>query len=274
MSVKNFVPEIWSANIEKSLDEFLVAADFCNRSYEGEVKEAGDLVRVNEAIRPTIIESADGKAIDMSTPENPDGTQIAMPIIYQAGFNYSVNDVDKAQAKGNLGAVLKGEATQGVANAIDKRILKLAKENVVKKSTAVTITTSNVLDEINKGLAYLYSKNVPANAALEIIVSPNFHRFFLGAYEKLDTDNSAMIKAGTVGRYGNCTVKMSNNLYNDGTYDYILIRTNKAFAYACPSIITEAIPNPTRLGDVVRGRSLYGCKVMRPDEAYVIKAQY
>lgn len=274
MSVKNFIPKVWSAAIDKQLDEFLVAADFCNRQYEGEVKEAGDQVRVQQAIRPTIIRSSDGKPLDMSTPEDPDGTTLAMDICEQAGFNYSIPNIDEAQAKGNIKSVLTEESTQGMANEIDKFLFGLAAEKAVPKSQTTKISTDNVLNIVNRGFERLWSANVPANTPLEIDISPAFHTIFLEAYSKLDTNNSEMLKNGVVGRYSNATVKMTNNLHNDGTDDYIVIRTNKAMAFAKPLTTIEALKNPKRLGDIARGAVLFGGKVTRPREMYVIKAHY
>ena len=273
MSVKNFSPKVWSSRIDQSLDEFLVAAEGCNTEYEGEIKEAGDQIRVQQAIRPTILEDHEGKPIDMSTPEDPDGTTLAMDIIHQAAFNYSIPNIDEAQAKGNLGSALKQEVTQGMANAIDKRILVLAGEKgVLAKSASTQITKDNILNFVNKGMQALYEKNVPANSELELLISPAFHTVFLEAYAKLNTNNPEVLKRGTVGFYGNATVKLTNNLFNDNTDDFCIIRTKKAFAFAKPLIKTEALKNPSRMGDTIRGTTLYGCKVMRPAEAYVLRA--
>lgn len=272
MSCKNFVPTLWSANIDTALKEYLVAADFTNQEYTGEVSAAGDSVRVQQAIRPPITTTSDGKPIDMSNPEDANGTSLTMPINMQSGFFYSVNNVDEAQAKGNLKSSLQEETTQGLANAVDKYILELVKDAAVKKSASTAITTSNILGTINAGLEHMYKNYVPANADIEIDISPAFHTVFLEAYSKLDTNNSEMIKNGIVGRYGNMNVKISSNIYNDGTDDFVVIRTKKAIAYAKPTTTTEALKNPNRLGDVVRGAILYGAKVMRPKEIYVIKA--
>lgn len=48
MSVRNFVPEIWSSKLLVSTRKALVyaAPGVVNRDYEGEISEAGDTVRI------------------------------------------------------------------------------------------------------------------------------------------------------------------------------------------------------------------------------------
>lgn len=274
MSVRNFVPTVWSAEIDRALEEYLIAADFCNRKYEGDVKEAGDQVRVQQALRPTITTTLGNKPIDMSNPERIDDSSLTMLINHQTWYNYIIDDIDARQAKGDLKSALKGETSQGLANAADRVIFATAADKAVKKSASTLITKDNVLGIINAGFEELWKKNVPLNAEIEVAISPAFHTFFLEAYEKLDTNNSEMLKKGIVGRYNNAVVKMTNNLYNDGTDDFVTIRAKNAIAYAKPITITDAIRNPNGLGDVLRGEIVYGAKVMRPKEIYVIKAHY
>lgn len=275
MSVRNFIPTVWSSVIDKQLDEYLIAADFCNRKYEGDVQQAGDQVRVQQALRPTISTTSDGNThIDMSNPENIDGTSLTLTLNYQSYYNYTIYDVDKAQAKGELKNTLAQEVTQGLANEADKVILAQAASKAVTKSASTQITAVNVLSMINAGFQQLWQNNVPLNSELEIAITPAFHSVFLEAYEKLDTNNHDMLRKGIVGLYNNAVVKMSNNIYNDGTDDYITIRARNAIAFAKPITITDAIRNPNGLGDVLRGEIVYGAKVMRPKEIYVIKAHY
>ncbi|MGM8224806.1 P22 coat protein - protein 5 domain protein, partial (plasmid) [Clostridium perfringens] len=48
MSVKNFIPQIWSARLLANLDKNLVYANAVNRDYEGEIKKFGDTVKINQ----------------------------------------------------------------------------------------------------------------------------------------------------------------------------------------------------------------------------------
>ena len=48
MTVKNFIPTIWSARLLANLDKKLVYANVVNHDYEGEIKNLGDKVKINQ----------------------------------------------------------------------------------------------------------------------------------------------------------------------------------------------------------------------------------
>ena len=107
---------------------------------------------------------------------------------------------------------------------------------------------------------------------MTITVSPFFYQLFRDALTELKTNNDELIKKGVVGMYDNCKVKLSNNLYNDGTDDYMLVRTKRAIAFAGGIDETEAYRPESFFADAVKGLNVYGGKIVRPKELYVIKA--
>ena len=273
MSVRNFVQTLWAANADKALDEWLVGADFCNKEYEPTIINGpGDQVRVQQAIRPTITTTTDGKAITLGDAEAISDTSLTMTLLQQSYYDFKVDNVDEAQAKGTLKTMYTDEANQGVANEIDVHILSQAKDKAVKKSDSTALTKDTILNFINTGLQNLYQNNVPPNSPIELLISPVFHTVFLEAYQSRDTNNSEMLKKGIVAQYGNCVVKLTNNLYNDGTDDYCILRTNKAIAFAKPLTKMYAVDNASGFGDRIKGFTLYQSKVMRPEEIYVLRA--
>ena len=66
-------------------------------------------------------------------------------------------------------------------------------------------------------------------------------------------------------------VKISNNLHNDGTDDYLMVRTRRAVAFAGQISETEAYRPAGRFQDAVKGLDVYGAKVVRPNEMAAIK---
>ena len=77
---------------------------------------------------------------------------------------------------------------------------------------------------------------------------------------------------GVVGMYDCARVILSNNLYNDGTDDYMMVRTNKAIAFASAIDETEAYRPEKYFSDAVKGLNVYGGKLVRPKELVVIRA--
>ena len=66
MSLDNFIPEIWAAEVMRSLEKSLIfgQAGIVNRDYEGEIKQKGDTVRINEIGPVTVKKYTKNTAID------------------------------------------------------------------------------------------------------------------------------------------------------------------------------------------------------------------
>lgn len=290
MSIKNFIPTLWAEKIAENLKEYLVAWEFCNHEYEGELKKAGDSVRIQNVVRPTITTTTDGAEITNLTTEAVKGLTITMPVKRQSYFDYAIYDVDKAQKTGNLEAMLKMETTQGIANELDKGVLKLADDKAIKKLYAVNseyklvsgtagANEINVLEAIDEAAEYLYSNNVPANEKIEIVVTPKFYTRFRRDFIKLDTNNSEKLRNGKVGTYGNIDVVMSNNVHSytnssSKAVDEILVRSKGAIAAVKTISETEAFRPESGFSDAVKGLTVWDCKVVRPKEAFVINVTY
>jgi hypothetical protein len=301
MSVKNFIPTLWAEKIDMALDEFLVFFDGCNHEYEGQLKKAGDSIRIQNVARPTITTTTDGAEITLSAggPEKPEVTSVTMPVKRQTYFDYGIYDVDKAQAAGDLDAALKHETTQGVANDIDLAIAGVVNDKGARKAfgtggiyssfnsgavpTVVAGTASsgeiNVLEALDMAQQALYEQNVPTSEYVEVIVTPRFYTLFRRAYTKLDTGNSEILKNGKVGMYGNMTVKLSNNVQKattttTGDTDLIMVRTKKAIAAVKTLSKVEAYRPERGFIDAVKGLTVHDRKLVRPKELVVLNVAY
>ena len=100
MSVANFIPTIWSARLLAHLDKAHVYAALVNRDYEGEIKNYGDTVKINQIGDVTIKDYTKGKDID--DPEELSGDQNTLTIDQAKYFNFSIDDVDAAQVNPKL----------------------------------------------------------------------------------------------------------------------------------------------------------------------------
>ena len=100
MSVINFIPTIWSARLLAHLDKKHVYAALVNRDYEGEIKNYGDTVKINQIGDINIKDYTKGKDID--DPEDLSGEQTILTIDQAKYFNFAIDDVDKAQVNPKL----------------------------------------------------------------------------------------------------------------------------------------------------------------------------
>ena len=177
--------------------------------------------------------------------------------------------------------VLNTEASEEVANAIDKHIANLVHpdKNTVGvqlyKSANTVITNQNVMSVLDDCQAMLYANDVSPSTEVEMILPPWLYMCFRQAYQNKDTDNSEYLTNGKVARYGNMTIKMSNNVAfkNVSSVDqyYVQIRTKRAIALAMSSAHTEPYRPESKFEYAVKGFKLYGAKIVRPKELVVLR---
>ena len=274
MSYANFVPKIWAKAIERELERKLVFAEDCNRQYEGDVKQMGDTVKILGVGKPTISKQKGGSII-LPDAENVEDTSVEMQINTVAYFNFLVDDIDKRQAVGGLMDALNTEATQELASEMDKDIAALAGTRDAKKlySDYKAVNADNVLGTLDLALQMLQENDVPADAKIVATVPPWFLTHLRTAYTKLDTDNSDLLKNGKVGRYNNILIKMSNNVYSTESGSNIMVRTERAVAFANPLTHTEPYRPEKRFSDAVKGYVLYGTKIVRPKELMILNVK-
>lgn len=48
MAISTFIPTIWEARLLAHLDKALVYGNLCNRDYEGDIRNYGDTVKINQ----------------------------------------------------------------------------------------------------------------------------------------------------------------------------------------------------------------------------------
>lgn len=274
MSYANFVPKIWAKAIERELERKLVFAEDCNRQYEGDVKQMGDTVKILGVGKPTIKKQKGGSII-LPDAETVEDTSVEMQINNVAYFNFLVDDIDKRQAVGGLMDALNAEATQGLAGEMDKDIAALAGTKDAKKvySDYMTVNDDNVLGTMDLALQMLQENDVPADEKIVATVPPWFLTHLRKAYAKLDTDNSDLLKNGKVGRYNNILIKMSNNVNSTTSGSNIMVRTQRAVAFANPLTHTEPYRPEKRFSDAVKGFVLYGTKIVRPKELMILNVK-
>lgn len=275
MSIKNFIPLVWAKQFESELDRNLVFKEDCNTKYEGLVKHVGDSVKILTPGKPSIRTFSDGKLHKLDDPEKISGTSITMPLNMVTDYHFAVDDLDKRQAEGTVKDVYMSESSKVVANEMDQYLAKFAVDkNIAQEKPDTATTADTVLDLINTCVTRLYENDVPLDTELILTGTPLFIEILRKAYEKLDTDNSEMLKNGRVGRYHSVTVKMSNNVYKDDTYEYIMLRTRRSLAFVNQVTQSEAYRPEKTFEDAVKGFVVYGGKYVRPKETITMAVKY
>mgnify|MGYP000000365941 FL=1 len=265
----NFKPTFWSKYCQTELKKDLVLANWCDYKYDGEVK-GGARLKIVGASRPTIQTYKPGK--DLEIEKLGDNAQY-LDIDQFKAFAFEVDDVDRAQSQEGYLETEFDEAKTALAEDADAYVGTMAKDALVSMtSNSIDISAeASPLTSIDNAMIKLYKNNVSSKAELAADLNAEHLTLIRSKLASLFTDNVEYIKRGAVGKYNNCYLRMSNNLYNDKTDDYEMVRTKKAIAFANGVEKVEKCRPSKRFSDVIKGLHVYGAKLVRPKELYVIK---
>jgi len=288
MSIINFRPEVWSATLLTALRKALIYAGpgVVNRDYEGEIRNAGDTVRITSISDPTI--STYNPNVTSITPEELSDAQRTLLIDQCKYFAFYVDDVDARQALGNVIPEAMSRAAYKLADLIDQYVAGfytgVATANAVGSSgSPIDVTpgtdTTNTL-AYNSVLVPLRTKLARANVQTEgryVIVSPEFHARLLldSRFIKVnESGTSEGLRNGVVGRAAGFDIMESNNVPNPtGNVHVIQAGVSDAITFAEQINKTEAYRPQDKFADAVKGLALYGGKLLRPDCLAVAYAQ-
>jgi hypothetical protein len=265
--LNNFIPEFWAKVLMTQRPEETVFAKLCSKEYSGEIEKLGDRVRITGIGRPT--RRAYTKGLTLTSEYMSDYTQ---ELIIDKAYYFDVllDDVDKKQIAASVMPTIMQEGRRTLAEGMDTDIGLL----YAQAGTSVTetgVTSQNIIEVVSDGITALYEQNVPTNEPLNLVVTPAVANKIMIADIIFNTDNSATLSNGWMGRmkkFINTTVYMSNNVYSPSTVDYCMLFTNKALALAeqIPYGSVETYRDPDTFADGVKALHLYGCKVIRPKE--------
>lgn len=268
-----FVPEIWSARTAMHLDNALIYAQagVVNRDYEGEIRAAGDTVRINQIGNVTV--KSYTKNTDMADPESLTGTQAMLTVDQADYFNMQVDDIDQVQANLSLVDQATQRAAYAMASEMDAYVAGLM-TGAVPSSNTIGSASSPKTDLGTASNAYKYlvdlgtlldEQNVPKQGRF-VIVPP----WLVGVMRKdstflVATEGNVAIN-GAIGRAAGFNILESNNVPNTSNAKFKMV-AGVLLATSVASQITqvESYRLEKRFADGVKGLQVYGGKVIYPN---------
>ena len=270
-TVTNFQQTIWSKSILRSLEKITSLRNHCNFQYEKESKNAKE-VKILSVNRPTIRTYVPGTALVRESAA--DSSQLLQLNQYRY-FNFEVEDIVKAQSVPGLMEALTDEAGKGLALEGDKYVAEVVKTAVeadeIAASDVITLTTSNAMASVEDGFTVLYGNDCKVSDTYYLEVAPKVFTTYRQQLTELSTNNPEILKKGAVGKINNAFVCIENCLpEGDGAY-YNILRTDKAVAFAEQIDKVEKYRPEDAFTDAVKGLYVFGAKIVRPNEIYVMK---
>jgi hypothetical protein len=256
--------------------------DCCNRNYEGEIKKMGDSVRINAIGDPTIFSVT--KNSDITAPEALQDAAEVLTISQHKGFNFQVDDVDKAQIKPQVMAEATKRAGYGLAKTADIYVAGVIQGAVAAANQLPAATLGTGLGD---GDAYellvdlnikLDENDVPEG--MRWCVIPPWVRGLLQKDPRFTgfgtAGNRAAAEKGTAPNIDGMQVRVSNNVNGTtagtvavvGAGYTILAGSTDAVTFADQIPVSdgvEAFRPERRFADALKGHQLYGSLVQRPN---------
>lgn len=278
MSTGKFIPTIWSARILASLDKQLVYNKFFNRDYEGEIRDAGDTVKIGLVGSPTVKKYTKGSEI--AAPDDVAVTDATLSIDQAYYFNIAVDDVDAAQSKINLLESASSQTGSAFGDVTDQYLAGLLVADtggtIGTKTVPKSITDAKPEDAYNLLVdlkVALDRQNCPTMGRV-CVVPPEFEGFMLkdSRFVAVATnDSNQRLTEGTVYKSAGFEIYVSNNAPSDNkggsdssttVYD-IIAGCDQSGTYADQILNTEAYRPEKSFKDAVKGLHVYGAKVLR-----------
>ena len=281
-TVTQFQQTIWSKSILRSLKKITSLRNHCNFQYEKDSKNAKE-VKILSVNRPTIRTYVPGTAI---TRESATDSSQLLQLNQYRYFNFEVEDIVKAQSVQGLMEALTDEASKGLAEEGDKYVASIVKADVEAvtptvsmSSSVITLTTSNAMSSVEDGFATLYGNDCKVSDMFYLELAPKVFTTYRQQLTELSTNNPEILKKGAVGKINNAYVCIENLLPTgkkqssdsaDNVY-YNILRTDKAIAFAEQIDKVEHYRPEDAFTDAVKGLYVFGAKIIRPKEIYVMK---
>lgn len=262
MSVRNFVPSIWSRQLLISLKKNLVANSLVNRNWEGEIRNQGDTVKITT---PSAVSTRTYTGADITFDEVA-STQQDLKITQSEYFAFQLDDVDKTQANVNLMQPYADEASFALANVADQFILGHYTSADPRNVITETLSEENIYKIITRAKKNLSKRNAP----------PTGRWIVLDPYEISLLENSSQFTAasdlgdevkrtGFAGLIAGMEVFESNNLPVVDGVRYCLYGHRWGITFAEQIASVEAGRREKAFKDFLKGLHLYGAKMVRPD---------
>lgn len=283
MAVTNFIPELWSARLLNALDKSHVFANVVNRDYEGDIKKMGDTVHIN-TIGAVTIGTYTQNTDFSSGPETLATTDQTLLINQAKYFNFQVDDIDAAQAAGDIMDKAMTRAAYGLADASDSYIAGVlagaADATNLVSNEAVALTSANVYENVVKMRTILDKANVPT-AGRWLVIPPEMYALILLDDRFVKTGGQMaedILKTGLVAQAAGFDIYLSNNcvsVNSNSTDTYTIVGgVDSAATYAEQIVSTEAYRPEKRFADAVKGLHVYGAKVVDKAQIACLKATF
>lgn len=293
-----FIPAVWSSKLNVKFYANTTFGDVSNTNWEGDIKNMGDKVIINNIPSITINTYTVGQSLTYEVP-TPDTIELQIDKGFYFGVN--VSDVLEYQAQPNLMDMFTTDAANQMKIKVDRDCFVstfsgAAAANVGATAGALsagfnlgtdaapidyTLAGNEILKTITAMSSVLDEQNVPEGDRF-LVITPYERQLLMHsplAQAYVTGDSQSILRNGKIGRIDRFDIYVSNLLpaaaagqnYTGGAAAgtvkrHVIIAGHRAaMTFASQINKVESIPNPNDFGTLVRGLMIYGRKTVKPE---------
>lgn len=268
MSFNSFIPALWEADILENLRNAHVYAQCFNKNYEGEIKGMGSSLRIN-SVGPITAKTYTRNS-DIDAPETLDMAGQTLVITEADYYHFSIDDVDRVQARADVRSDAMREAAYSIADKADTFLANALKDGAANTLTAATVGTGAgevaLYDVLVEMQVALDESNTPSNDRW--VVLPPWSRGMLTLDSRFTNfgtaESNARLRGRPISEGAGFNIYVSNKVPRDGSEFVILAGYTGAATYAEQIMETAAYKPERRFGDAMKALHVYGAQVTRP----------
>ena len=280
MAISNFLSTKWSSLVELAAQETSIAARITGGQYQA---DATGTTAVKAAVVGDINIIDYTNDTDLSALQKLSDEAITITMNQKKAFNFTVDDVDNAQSAADFSPAAMTQAAKGLALAADAYVLGLygdaaipAGNKLGSVGSSVAITSANVDEYIYSMKEILDENNAGPNRWL-VVPSWFMSKLALAGLGKdlAEMTMDGIWKTGEIVSYAGFNIVQSNQIsaVGTGSDEYqIMAFTDRAIPMCTNVNKIEALRNPSRFGDIVRGLFVFGADVAFGKEVAVLSA--
>lgn len=266
-----FTPEVMSKKMLRNLDANSVWKGLVNHNWEGEIKEAGDTVIINQYGDIAVKDYVIGTPIEY---EHPKGENLLLVVDQQKYFAFFIDKISRVQAKPELIDGHFARAKVAINLEKDTYLSTLAFAGLEKAIDQAGLTKDNIYAYFTRLMGALRWNNALQNNGTGFdgkrpfaVVDPDVYGIMLAAPEntKATVEGDKTTREGTVLKFAGFDVKVSTNADPDATNKKVIVGTTEAITLADQITETQTVRDKDAIGGAYcSGLYVYGAKVVQP----------
>lgn len=269
-----FIPQVFDANIMRTLEDNLVLSQLCKGKVKTEGKGAGDTVFYQGLADATM-----GSSLTTLSHEALIAGSMEFKIDQAATFAFTIPEIDSFMSNADLEAAQASRAAYQLKDTIEKAVLAAVAPLANSTITDTTCDPVTILGDFYSGRRVLKSNNVP-DSNMFAVISPWIEQYLRQAGIHFSI-NEGINGSGMMNWSKDLGFDMfvTNTIYDAGTVDtpaetYAIMGSYDALAYGQIQMPTRHLPVAAARAINVDGAIVYGYKVIRPKELVMLDLTY